>query len=258
MNYLQLAANIDQVLFSSDKNVDKCEASLKLKSGLSTLELSDLVESLTIFFGEEKVVAQNKNVLSLSGLDEHLVLHLRRFGGHNLVLARFRKRDDQTVQFQPKPEVTYDSVRKYFSKSYRPKVGPECSAKALAELSERKGKFMNNLDIGGDYVIYDNRFGAAASGARKLPNPELAQYLQRRQIEELVELTKKSARNENRQLFQAWARLVLNLSVETILPGKKGTLTVDLTTEVNCYPTINILEHYFSNRSDRFSFNYNL
>ena len=261
VNYTQLAANIDQVIFSSDKSTAK----LEIYPGLSALDLSDLVQSLSAFFGEERVTAPKKNQITVSNLDPHLSAHLSRFGSHNLVLARMKTQGPKSVTLQPKPRVDYDSVMTYFTSprvnpasAPQPKIGPECSARALAGLSKRERKFLVTMTIGEEYLTYDNRFGAAYAGAKQLPFPEFAQYLHRRHIEQLLELAQKAVLKDKRLLFQGLAALVLAESTERIIPQKKKPLFVNLSTELNPYIQILNLERNLLGRSsERISFNYN-
>lgn len=261
MNYTQLAANIDQVVFSPDKRTAK----LEIYPGLSALELSDLLQSISAFFGEERIAAPKKYQMTVSDFDPHLAAQLSRFGSHNLVLARLRTKGPKSVTFQPKPKVDYNSVITYFiplrtdSVSLpQPKVGPEFTARALADLSQREGKFFVTMTVGEEYVTYDNRYGAAYAGSKQLPFPEFAQYLHRRQIERLLDLTQKAAKKEKRLLFQTLAALVLEESVVEIVPNKKKPLTVNLSTELNPYTQILNLERNLLGRSsERVSFNYN-
>lgn len=261
MNYTQLAANIDQVIFSPDKS----RAKLELYPGLSALDLSDLVQSMNTFFGEERIATPKRNQMTVSDLDPHLAAHLSRFGSHNLVLARLKTKGPKSVNFQPKPKVDYNSVIAYFTlpkvdpaASPQPKVGPEYTARALADLSKIERKFLVTMAVGNEYLTYDNRYGAAYAGAKNLPFPEFAQYLHRKHLEMLLDLTQSAVREEKRLLFQALAALVLEESVESIVPSKKKPLLVNLSTELNPYIQILNLERNLLGRSsDRISFNYN-
>ncbi len=261
MKHNQLAANIDQVIFSTDQSTARVE----IYPGLSALDLSDLVQSLSAFFGEERITVPKKNQMTISGLDLHLTSHLSRFGKHNLVLARLKIKGPKSVNFQAKSKVDYNSVMTYFTSpktdsasSPRQKVGPEYTARALADLSKREGKFLVTMAIGDEYVSYDNRYGAAYAGAKNLPFPEFAQYLHRRQIEQLLELAQKAALKDKRLLFQGLAALVLAESTIEIIPQKRKPLRVNLSTELNPYTQILNLERNLLGRSsERISFNYN-
>lgn len=261
MNYTQLAANIDQVIFSPDQSTARVE----IYPGLSALDLSDLVQSLSAFFGEERVAAPKKYQMIVSNLDPHLAAHLSRFGRHNLVLARMKIKGPKAINFQPKPKVDYNSVMTYFTSPKTdssfpllPKVGPEFTARALADLSQREGKFLVTIKVGEEYVTYENRYGAAYAGTKQLPFPEFAQYLHRKQIEQLLELTQKAVLKDKRLLFQGLAALVLAESTVEIIPQKKKPLLVNLSTELNPYTQIlNLEKNLLGRSSERVSFNYN-
>lgn len=260
MNFTQLASNINQTALFPDRS----KAEIEISPEISTLELSDLVHSLSVLFGEERVAQTKKYQVTVSDLDQDSFNHLSRFNGHNLVLARVKARKLKAVRFNPKPEVRYNEVRIYFSPNFQPKIGPECAARALAKLSQRqKRRFLVTVDVGEEQLTYDNRFGAAYAGARNLHFPEFAQYLCRKHLQVLIDSAQKAVRKGDPLLVQEFGRRLLDQGVEKIVLGTKGKtkrkFEVDLATEINPYFQIAYLEDILAcqNRLHKYQMDYN-